>query len=42
MVMNKAAPDVDNILRDIEALSQTKFLPIIGPVKGKYLAETII
>jgi predicted O-methyltransferase YrrM len=42
MVMNKAAPDVDNILRDIEALSQTKFLPIIGPVKGKYLAETVI
>ena len=33
--------DADKVLRDIEILSHSRFLPIIGPVKGKYLAETV-
>ena len=41
MVTKRAVVDVESVLREIEALSQTKFLPIIGPVKGKYLAETV-
>jgi predicted O-methyltransferase YrrM len=36
-----AITDVDMILKDIEDLSRGKFLPIIGPVKGKYLAEAV-
>lgn len=31
-----------DILREIEESSNRSFLPIIGPVKGKYLAETVI
>ena len=35
------ATEADKILKNIEALSQRSFLPIIGPVKGKYLVETV-
>jgi predicted O-methyltransferase YrrM len=31
----------DSVLRAIEELSKGEFLPIIGPVKGKYLADTV-
>jgi len=31
----------DAVLREIEALSEKRSLPIIGPVKGKYLVDTI-
>lgn len=31
----------DVVLREIEELSERKFLPIIGPVKGKHLADTV-
>ncbi len=29
------------VLKEIEAASKKSFLPIIGPIKGKYLAETV-
>jgi predicted O-methyltransferase YrrM len=31
----------DEVLRDIEMQARGRFLPIIGPVKGRYLAETV-
>jgi predicted O-methyltransferase YrrM len=31
----------DIVLREIEQLSKREFLPIIGPVKGKHLADTV-
>lgn len=31
----------DTVLREIEGQSRSRFLPIIGPVKGKKLAETV-
>ncbi len=31
----------DKVLKDIEILAQSRFFPIIGPVKGKYLAGTV-
>ena len=31
----------DKVLREIEALAQQDFLPIVGPIKGKILAEAI-
>lgn len=31
----------DAVLREIEGLSKKTFLPIIGPVKGKYLVDTV-
>lgn len=31
----------DEILREIEALAQREFLPIVGPIKGKILAEAV-
>ena len=33
--------DPGAVLREIEVMSQKRFLPIIGPVKGRYLAETV-
>ena len=33
--------NADAVLRDIEDSSRRQFLPIIGPVKGKYLFETV-
>jgi predicted O-methyltransferase YrrM len=29
------------VLKEIEALASVEFLPIIGPVKGKYLVDTL-
>jgi len=31
----------DAVLREIERLSKRTYLPIIGPVKGRYLADTV-
>lgn len=31
----------DSVLKDIERMSQHQFLPIIGPHKGKILAQTV-
>jgi predicted O-methyltransferase YrrM len=31
----------DNVLREIEAMAEREFLPIVGPSKGKILAEAI-
>lgn len=31
----------DAVLREIEELSKREFLPIIGPVKGKHLVDTV-
>jgi predicted O-methyltransferase YrrM len=31
----------DAVLREIEALSRKTYLPIIGPIKGKYLVDAI-
>jgi len=31
----------DAVLRTIEGLSNRRYLPIIGPVKGKYLVDTV-
>jgi predicted O-methyltransferase YrrM len=33
--------EADTVLREIEELSRQRFLPIIGPVKGKYLVDTV-
>ena len=33
--------DADSVLNEIEAASKKKFMPIIGPVKGKYLVDTV-
>jgi predicted O-methyltransferase YrrM len=33
--------DVDEILKEIEKMTEKEFLPIIGPRKGKVLVETI-
>lgn len=41
MTTKHPTTDVDVVLKDIEDLSRSKFLPIIGPVKGKYLAEAV-
>ena len=41
MVTKRAGLNVETVLREIEALSQIRFLPIIGPVKGKYLVDTV-
>ncbi len=37
----KQVQGADAVLREIEDLSRDRFLPIIGPVKGKYLADTV-
>jgi predicted O-methyltransferase YrrM len=41
MSVNKIALDADSVLKEIEVLSRKKFLPIIGPIKGKYLINTV-
>jgi predicted O-methyltransferase YrrM len=41
MITNKVKSNAESVLSEIEALSKVRFLPIIGPVKGRYLAETI-
>ena len=37
MILSKA----DNVLREIEAMTKRKFLPIVGPHKGQVLVEVI-
>jgi predicted O-methyltransferase YrrM len=41
MITNKAELKAQIVLKEIEALSQVRFMPIIGPMKGRYLAETV-
>jgi len=40
-MMTQSLSSADEILRQIEKLSLKHFLPIIGPYKGKFLAEEI-
>ncbi|HZY46633.1 MAG TPA: class I SAM-dependent methyltransferase [Candidatus Bathyarchaeia archaeon] len=37
----KALDPADTVLREIEAIGQRSFIPSIGPVKGKILAEVL-
>ncbi|MDD5082608.1 MAG: class I SAM-dependent methyltransferase [Dehalococcoidales bacterium] len=37
----EVAVDADAVLKEIEELAETRFLPIIGPVKGEYLVDTV-
>ena len=37
----QSVQQADDVLRDIQTLSNRQFLPIIGPVKGEILAEEI-
>jgi predicted O-methyltransferase YrrM len=41
MTARKATLDAGTVLKEIEIKAQRGFLPIIGPEKGKYLAETV-
>jgi len=41
MVTKRTLAETDAVLNEIEKLSQNRFLPIIGPLKGKYLADTV-
>ncbi len=37
----KVRENAESVLKQIEASTQRKFLPIIGPIKGKYLADMV-
>jgi predicted O-methyltransferase YrrM len=39
--MKKPADPADMVLKEIEAIGQRSFIPSIGPVKGKILAEIV-
>ena len=39
--MKKQLDPADAVLKDIEAIGQRSFIPSIGPVKGKILAEIV-
>jgi predicted O-methyltransferase YrrM len=39
--MKKAPDPADVVLREIEAIGERSFIPSIGPVKGKILAEVV-
>ncbi|OLD78601.1 hypothetical protein AUF62_01990 [archaeon 13_1_20CM_52_20] len=39
--MKKSLDPVETVLREIEALGKRSFIPSIGPVKGKILAEIV-
>ena len=39
--MKKSLDPADTILREIEAIGKRSFIPSIGPVKGKILAEIL-
>jgi predicted O-methyltransferase YrrM len=39
--MKKPSDPVDIVLREIEAIGERSFIPSIGPVKGKILAEVV-
>lgn len=41
MITEQSAGKADEVLEQIQQLSNRDFLPIIGPFKGKYLAEEI-
>jgi predicted O-methyltransferase YrrM len=41
MISAKSTSDADTILKEIEASAYRKFLPIIGPIKGRYLVNTV-
>lgn len=41
MTTKRITADADMVLEDIENRSQKMFWPIIGPLKGKYLADTV-
>jgi predicted O-methyltransferase YrrM len=40
-MMQETLSSADMVLRGIEAAAENQFLPIIGPYKGKYLAEEV-
>ena len=39
--MKKQLDPADAVLKEIEAIGQRSFIPSIGPVKGKILAEIV-
>src|SRR5205807_10546484 len=41
MAMKKSLDPVETVLREIEALGKRSFIPSIGRVKGKILAEIV-
>src|SRR5947208_14369745 len=41
MAMKKSLDPVETVLREIEALGKRSFIPSIGHVKGKILAENV-
>jgi len=41
MTTDKTLAGAEIVLKEIEEKTRQRFLPIIGPVKGKYLAETV-
>src|SRR2546427_8138613 len=41
MAMKKSLDPVETVLREIEAIGKRSFIPSIGPVKGKILAEIV-
>jgi predicted O-methyltransferase YrrM len=41
MTTNRLTSTADSVLEEIENRSQRMFWPIIGPLKGKYLVETV-
>jgi predicted O-methyltransferase YrrM len=41
MISAKSTSDADTIIKEIETSAHRKFLPIIGPVKGRYLVDTV-
>ena len=41
MTTDKTLAGAEIVLKEIEEKTRQRFLPIIGPVKGKYLVETV-
>jgi len=41
MITEKQLRSAEEILAEIEALAENDFLPIVGPLKGKYLMEEV-
>ena len=41
MTQTTTVGSADLVLRQIEAQAENMFLPIIGPAKGRYLAEEV-
>jgi predicted O-methyltransferase YrrM len=40
-MITQVASHADEVLRQIQEIASHEFLPIIGPFKGKFLAEEI-